>query len=678
MHKNKTILSIFCLLIIIIFPLTNSLLPEKKRKFLFNKYIRKISKGNIRNFKSTLNNGYPFDYDISKIQTIIREYNFPDSYDFIENEKPTYKNVKNQEACGSCWSMASTTALAYRFHKKGVEVDLSPQNGLSCYIRSCDRGNYALDSQLHLVRNGTVTEQCIEYSSGEKIIEQCRTSCKNPDIKYEKYYAKSAFQLNVESIDETNFYEIVILIIDELVRNGPVMAFIDSSYQDFQDWFIRLSQQECHEKVYRHIVQEGEKLNLDHAITIVGYGVINSQYYWLVQNSWGKLCDNGFVKIEFGQIGIESVISFVEPFIENNNIINVNMNNWDNECSLKIDIIEDINKWKNPLLVQFKHKNKEKYFNYICDIENYPYLGLGCNFELKNIADEQEQGEYIFNEYKALGPYGLENHFILGENLKKLEFFFYGYKPLNPLTEDSLKYFISREGSKISFKVDGHLSVKELSPIYPNINIKESLNKCYSNTFTLNGNEVQIGNCEIGKNEVKYFEDITTSKDSLLISKILCGLDYPTNIYVYLLDTKKYPIFKISGFNVLDFDEKSSTIKTKLKAKIEGNIPEKDNFGTFTTYVNVGGEKENNNEKLVEMNCQLGKPTKIVDDYIINCDIINNGYSKKQKFYLYPFYYINDYYIPFEVIIPKKMENKSSFQFPKHGLYIFLYLLLLI
>ena len=161
----------------------------------------------------------------------------------------------------------------------------------------------------------------------------------------------------------------------------------------------------------------------------------------------------------------------------------------------------------------------------------------------------------------------------------------------------------------------------------------------------------------------------------------MCGYDNPTDINVYLLDTKNFPTFKISSFKVLDFKKDSEKIKINLKAKIEGGLPQtkEDNFGSFTTFVNVGGEKEKDHIKLVEMNCQLGKPTKKVDDYEINCEIINNGYSTKQKFYLYPYYYINDYYLPFEVIIPKKMEsdNKSSLQFPKHGLYIFLCLLLL-
>jgi hypothetical protein len=219
---------------------------------------------------------------------------------------------------------------------------------------------------------------------------------------------------------------------------------------------------------------------------------------------------------------------------------------------------------------------------------------------------------------------------------------------------------VSREGSKISFYVTGFTNVKELSPIYPNINKREGLSQCNSDIFTFNGNEVEIGNCELNKKEVNYFEDITTSEQSLLVSEILCGYNFVTAISVYLLDTKLYPTFKISSFKVLDFKKDSEQIKINLKAKIEGGISGEDNFGSFTTFVNIGGEKEKDNIKLVEMNCQLGKPTKKVDDYKINCEIINNGYSTKQKFYLYPYYYIKDYYLPFEVIIPKKMEMKKK------------------
>ena len=58
-----------------------------------------------------------------------------------------------------------------------------------------------------------------------------------------------------------------------------------------------------------------------HAIIVVGYGFLNGKFYWQIQNSWGpNVCDNGFIKIEFGQVNIE-VVAFSEPYIEPNNLI---------------------------------------------------------------------------------------------------------------------------------------------------------------------------------------------------------------------------------------------------------------------------------------------------------------------------------------------------------------------
>ena len=75
-----------------------------------------------------------------------------------------------------------------------------------------------------------------------------------------------------------------------------------------------------------------------HAITIVGYGYLNSKYYSLVQNSWGEyVCDNGFLKIEFGQIGVEEV-AFSEPYIhkeiDNPKDILIKLDYFDDFCDM--------------------------------------------------------------------------------------------------------------------------------------------------------------------------------------------------------------------------------------------------------------------------------------------------------------------------------------------------------
>ena len=89
--------------------------------------------------------------------------------------------------------MSSTTALAYRYLNLGIEVDLSPQLGLSCYKKDGCNGNINIDAQMHLVKNGTVTEKCFKFTSGNTDIRDCPSSCDRQDIEFKKYYAKNAY-----------------------------------------------------------------------------------------------------------------------------------------------------------------------------------------------------------------------------------------------------------------------------------------------------------------------------------------------------------------------------------------------------------------------------------------------------------------------------------------------------
>ena len=133
------------------------------------------------------------------------------------------------------------SCLSYRFHKQGIDVDLSPHSPLSCFLRDCN-GNKGIDPLLNLVKNGTVTEECLPYSSNKKIIEECRKLCKDGSV-FQKFYAKNAYK--IPKINENNYYDIVEYIIEQIYNYGPVYSSM-ISYKDFNS----LEKRECNKKDY--------------------------------------------------------------------------------------------------------------------------------------------------------------------------------------------------------------------------------------------------------------------------------------------------------------------------------------------------------------------------------------------------------------------------------------------
>ena len=204
------------IIIILLFFEINLKLLEKEKPKLFET----ISENNIQT--DYINS---IEYNPKKIKEIIDKYNFPEHYNCTEETEEEI-HPKNQGKCNYSWSIASTTALSYRFHKKGIKVDLSPQYGVSCYFKNCSFENYLIDSQLNIIKNGTLEQDCLPFNSqDENISEKCPEKCKNGSelIKYYSHKPYSTEKYN----SEINFYDIIILIIDELITNGPVVAQVD-------------------------------------------------------------------------------------------------------------------------------------------------------------------------------------------------------------------------------------------------------------------------------------------------------------------------------------------------------------------------------------------------------------------------------------------------------------------
>ena len=116
----------------------NSGLTEEQRKALLKKVTKAVSFSSrsqpLNQFYSR-NDEKKMTYEASKIKEIIDKYSFPETYNFIDAESTTV-HINDQATCGGCWAFASTTALAYRFKKKGVD------NLLWCLVGDGVERNY--------------------------------------------------------------------------------------------------------------------------------------------------------------------------------------------------------------------------------------------------------------------------------------------------------------------------------------------------------------------------------------------------------------------------------------------------------------------------------------------------------------------------------------------------------
>ena len=359
-------------------------LPFQKRKELLENLAKKISPSGVNlnifdedeYFKDSFTQ---MKYNVSDIQALMAQYKLPESYNYLTDVGAT-SDVKDQADCGCCWSFAATSALAYRYKKLGLDISLSPQDALSCYLPDCESGNNVIDPQLNLVKNGTVTESCFPFASADgKTIPQCPTQCEDGS-EFKKYYAQNAYMASND--DQNNFYDLVILLMDQLVTQGPILGGF-TVYEDFYDFYKDKTY--CKNNIYTYDGKSADEGG--HAITIVGYGLLNNKFYWLIQNSWNAdWCDDGFFKMEIGQL---SGVSFSEPYIEPSQAdpieIDVTLKSTELDCSLTV-ATSSLDDWTNTLNAKFVHETKPDYLEF--QIGKNKIKGqneINCNYEINRL-----------------------------------------------------------------------------------------------------------------------------------------------------------------------------------------------------------------------------------------------------------------------------------------------------
>jgi len=197
----------------------------------------------------------------------------PPSIDW--RSKGAVTEVKDQGACGSCWTFGSAAALegAYAI-KYGKLIEYSEQQFLDCaYVggnTGCDGGTaYAAYDWLKTTK-GLATEKGYPYKMQDSY------------CKHVKKGVNIASYVNVTSGDELALQHAVATV-------GPVTVAINT---EDPLWYFHTGS-----GVYDSDNCPGGLNDLDHQVTVVGYGTTNAGVdYWIVKNSYGPFWgDHGYI-----------------------------------------------------------------------------------------------------------------------------------------------------------------------------------------------------------------------------------------------------------------------------------------------------------------------------------------------------------------------------------------------
>ncbi|XP_045804316.1 zingipain-1-like [Trifolium pratense] len=196
----------------------------------------------------------------------------PKSVDW--RKKSVVTHVKDQGRCGSCWAFSAVAAVeGIHKIKTGKLVSLSEQQLIDCDTKRGNKGCEGGDMYIafnYIKKHGglaTAKEYPLTGTSG---------TCNKAKVKsnavtisgYEKVPARNEKMLKAA------------------VAHQPVSVATDAGSFAFQFYSKGVFSGSC-----------GKDLN--HAMTIVGYGEENGEKYWLVKNSWANdWGESGYVKMK--------------------------------------------------------------------------------------------------------------------------------------------------------------------------------------------------------------------------------------------------------------------------------------------------------------------------------------------------------------------------------------------
>lgn len=255
-------------------------------------------------------------------------------------------SVSNQGTCGSCWAVATTTAVADHFSVRGLVSSvpkLSYTRSMICFSdEPCSGGNPA--SLLKMASEssiGFVEESCVEEESWcgsggctaehfSKVYGKCGCT---KDASYKCYPVdKDSVQWLIDDGRDRKFTDYVKTWIK---KEGPIIA----AFAVFKNFKPELFEKNIYLEAKTESGGFDRDASLDHAnflgfhaVVVVGWGVehgvltgpqrLQSVPYWICRNSWGSAWNgNGHFKMPMFPFNstaqFERVVSIADVADEN-------------------------------------------------------------------------------------------------------------------------------------------------------------------------------------------------------------------------------------------------------------------------------------------------------------------------------------------------------------------------
>ena len=198
--------------------------------------------------------------------------------------------IKDQGACGSCWSFAATVALETAIRNQGGPLfSLSEQQVLDCnpFYSPCGGGDATAAWKFvgNSAPSGQTTTSVYPYWQlthcnwlGRCQTQKCRTMLNARGVatieseRSASIYTQLRTEADVQSV---------------VMNQGAVVMTLDAACLDTYDSGI-LTPSNC----------QCSSTRLDHQVAIVGWGSSNGVDYWIARNQWGvRWGENGNFRI---------------------------------------------------------------------------------------------------------------------------------------------------------------------------------------------------------------------------------------------------------------------------------------------------------------------------------------------------------------------------------------------